>query len=105
MAKMDDYELHTTRVTIFGQEYVLKSSETEAYTQEISAFVDRKMKQVAHEMNIGDSTKVAIMVALEIADHLLRQRITHDEDESRAIDAVQRLGQFLDGVQKDGEAA
>ena len=105
MPKMDDYDLQTTRVTIFGQEYVLKSSESEAYTHKISGYVDRQMKQIAHEMNIGDTAKVAIMAALDIADRLLRHRAMHDVDQTRTLSAVQRLGQFLDGVQKDGEAA
>lgn len=102
---MDDYELQTTRVVIFGQEYVLKSNESEAYTQEISQYVDQKMKQIAHEMNLGDTAKVAIMAALEIADRLLQDRSLQNAEQTRAIAAGQRLGKLLDGVLKDGEAA
>jgi len=105
MPKMDDYDVKTTRVIIFGQEYVLKSSESEAYTHKISGYVDRRMKEIAHEMNIGDTAKVAIMAALDIADRLLQHRAMQDVDQTRTLSAVQRLGQFLDGVQKDGEAA
>lgn len=105
MPNMDDYDVQTTRVVIFGQEYVLKSKESEVYTQEISNFVDRKMKQIAHEMNLGDTAKVAIMAALDIADRLIQQRGVQDHDQTRTLDAVRRLGQFLDGVKKDGEAA
>lgn len=105
MPKMDDYDVQTTQVMIFGQEYVLKSSESEAYTQEISAFVDRRMKEIAHEMNIGDTGKIAIMAALDIADRLLRHQSTQQADQIRTVSAAERLGQFLDGVQKDGEAA
>ena len=105
MSKMDDYDVQTTRVVIFGQEYVLKSSESEAYTQEISGYVDRKMKQIANEMNSGDTAKVAIMAALDIADRLLQDRSLQQADQTRAIAAGQRLGKMLDGVLKDGEAA
>jgi cell division protein ZapA (FtsZ GTPase activity inhibitor) len=105
MSKMDDYDLKTTRVTIFGEEYVLKSGESEAYAREISRYVDRRMKQIAREMNISDPGKIAIMAALEIADHLFRYRQNRDADQTRAVSAVARLGQFLDGVLKDGEAA
>jgi cell division protein ZapA (FtsZ GTPase activity inhibitor) len=102
---MDDSDIQTTRVVIFGQEYVLKSSESDAYAQEISGYVDLKMKKIAGEMNIGDTAKIAIMAALDIADRLLKHRATQDSEQERTIAAVRRLEQLMDGVHKDGEAA
>ena len=102
---MDDYDFKTTRVVIFGEEYVLKSHEADVYAQEIAGYVDRKMKQIAKEMNIGDPAKIAMMASLDIADRLLRLRSNRDTDQGRANEAILRLGQVIDGIQNDGEAA
>ena len=103
MENRDDKSQQITRVNIFGSEFALCSSETPEYTQEISEFVHRRMMEIANEQNLGDVTKVAIMTALDIADQLLvhqARRQTHGE---RAVEALQRLGQHLDGTEKQVE--
>jgi cell division protein ZapA (FtsZ GTPase activity inhibitor) len=102
---MDDKKLQTTQVNIFGNDYVLSSNESDAYTQEIAAYVDRNMKNVANEMNLGDTAKIAIMASFEIANQLLMQRSHQKAEQLRADEALLRLGKYLDGVPKDGEAA
>ena len=105
MSRMDDKKLHTTQVNILGKDYVLSSNESDDYTQEIAAYVDRNMKNVANEMNLSDTAKIAIMAALDIANQLLLQRSRQKADQLRADEALLRLGKYLDGVPKDGEAA
>ncbi|MDP6040148.1 MAG: cell division protein ZapA, partial [Candidatus Latescibacteria bacterium] len=68
-------------------------------------FVDQKMKEIANTENLGDTTRVALMAAFDIADQLLRERTQIRADRLRADEAIRRLEQHLDGVKKDGEAA
>ncbi len=61
-------------VEIFGKTYTLVSEHSADYAQEIANGVDRRMTAVAAEMNLADTTKIAMMAAMEIADELLRTR-------------------------------
>ena len=61
-------------VEIFGKTYTLVSEHSADYAQEIANDVNRRMSVVAAEMNLADTTKIAMMAAMEIADELLRTR-------------------------------
>ena len=105
MSLADDKDVQEIKVTIFGAEYVLSSQESASYTHKIVGFVDQKMDQIAKTEKMGDTARVALMAAFDIADQILRQKIQHRADKVRAEEAIGRLEQYLDGVQKDGEAA
>jgi cell division protein ZapA len=105
MSRTDDKGVEEIKVMIFGAEYVLSSQESEAYTHKIAGFVDQKMDQVAKKEKMGDTARVALMAAFDIADQILRQKIQHRADQVKAAEAIGRLEQYLDGVKKDGEAA
>lgn len=105
MSLSDDNGLQKTHVTIYGAEYTLRSQTSEQYTHKISEFVDQKMKEIANTENLGDTTRVALMAAFDIADQLLRERTQHRADRIRTAEAVRHLEQHLDGVHKDDEAA
>jgi cell division protein ZapA len=66
-------------VEIFGKTYTLASVHSGDYAQEIADDVDRRMAAVAAEMNLADTTKIAMMAAMEIADELLRTRECRQE--------------------------
>jgi len=103
MINREDKSKQTTDVTIFGGDYVLSSQESEDYTHRISSFVDRKMSQIAVEQNIADTTKVAIMAALDIADQLIRKRETRSVSEDRAMEALARLTNCLGENEQNGD--
>ncbi len=98
MSHSDDF--HKTRVTIFGSEYVLSSEESEQYTSKISNFVDQKMNQIAETENIGDTTRIALMAAFDIADQIARQRTQRREVHIRIAKALRRLEQHIDDAKK-----
>ena len=104
METQGDKRTQTTDVTIFGDEYALSSQEAPEYTQKIADFVDCKMSEIASEQNLGDPTKIAIMAAMDIADRLLLIRAHQKVDRERAVEALRRLGQQVDGTDRDGEA-
>ena len=98
MSHSDD--LHKTKVMIFGSEYVLRSEESEEYTSKISNFVDQKMNQIAAIENTGDTTRIALMAAFDIANQIVYQRTRHREDRIRIDEAIRRLEHLIDGTNK-----
>ncbi|MCY3683849.1 MAG: cell division protein ZapA [Gemmatimonadetes bacterium] len=98
MAHSDD--LHKTKVTIFGSDYVLSSEESGEYTSKISNFVDEKMNLIAAIENTGDTARIALMAAFDIANQIVHRRTRHREDRIRIDDALRRLEQHIDGAKK-----
>ena len=98
MSHSDD--LHKTKVTIFGSEYVLSSEEEEEYTAKISNFVDQKMNQIAAIENTGDTARIALMAAFDIANEIVRHRTQRREDHTRIDDALRRLEQHIGGAKE-----
>lgn len=64
------------KVEIFDQTYNVQADGEEAYLREVASFVDEKMRAVAESTRQVDSTRVAVLTALNIADELyaLRKR-------------------------------
>jgi cell division protein ZapA len=67
-------------VEINGQRYPIRSHLDASYIAELAAFVDQKMSLAHSECPQGDSLKVAVLAALNIADECFRAR---DEDATR----------------------
>ena len=105
MEKRDDKKSQATQVSIFGSEFSVMSQESPDYTHKISDFVDRRMTEIASELNLADPTKVAIMTALDIADNLLQRRERHKAEKARAVEAVERLGRYLDRTDRNEGSA
>ena len=73
-------------VDIHGQRYPIKSSLDAAYVAELAAYVDQKMKLALQECPSGDTLKVAVLAALNIADEYFRAG-----DERLAVHPLLRL--------------
>jgi len=58
------------KIEIFDQSYNLNTDGNEEYIQELAAYVDGKMREVAEATRMADSLKVAVLAALNIADEL-----------------------------------
>ena len=67
-------ELESVTVTIFGKEYTLKGGADSEYVQEIAAFVDERMNEVARNSTVASTARVAILAAVNIADELFREQ-------------------------------
>ncbi|MEW6725018.1 MAG: cell division protein ZapA [Bacillota bacterium] len=61
-------------VTIYGEEYTLKSSASQEYVLKLAELVDRKMREVGEANPKLGISRVAVMAALRLADDLLRLR-------------------------------
>jgi cell division protein ZapA len=59
-------------IEIFGQRYKIrvKGEEDEKYIGHLTSYVDQKMHEVAVKSKSADTTKIAVLAALNIADEL-----------------------------------
>ena len=65
-------------VEIFGQDYALRTDDPE-YLRQLAGVVDKQMKQTARHAHSFDSTKIAVLGALQIADEYCQLRRDYDE--------------------------
>ncbi|HET9209423.1 MAG TPA: cell division protein ZapA [Thermoanaerobaculia bacterium] len=61
----------TTQVEIFGEVYSVRGGGENGYLQELASLVDRKMREVAEHVK-GDTARIAILAALNLADELFQ---------------------------------
>ena len=81
-------------VEIFGQRYPVRSSLDVAYVTELAAYVDRKMQAAADQTSGGDSVRVAVLAALNIADEYFRSRdgqVTRNPHADRRAIEIEQL--------------
>ncbi len=59
-------------IEIFGQRYKIrvKGEEDEKYIGHLTSYVDQKMHEVAVKSKSAETTKIAVLAALNIADEL-----------------------------------
>lgn len=64
----------TLEVEIFGATYNVRGDNDPDHLQELADHVDRKMREIAQHLSQADTTKIAILAALNIADELFEVR-------------------------------
>ena len=67
-------ESRVVHVEIHGQRYPVRSALEHVYVAELAAYVDEKMRLAMRECPQGDSLKIAVLAALNIADEVFRAR-------------------------------
>ena len=67
-------EPKSVTVTIYGQAYTLRGGAESDYVQEVAAFVDERMREIADTSSVASTAKVAILAAVNIADELMREQ-------------------------------
>lgn len=65
---------HSTRVTICGEDYTIKSDTPAEHTRAVAAYVDKAIREVMSSAAVVESHKAAILAALSITDELFRER-------------------------------
>jgi cell division protein ZapA len=78
-------------VVIQGQRYPVRSTLDPSYIAELAAYVDEKMRLASESNNTGDSLKVAVLAALNLADEIFRHRV---EKDGRAVALAARAGEI-----------
>jgi cell division protein ZapA len=65
---------HSTRVTICGEDYTIRSDASPEHTRAVAAHVDKAIRDVMGNASVVESHKAAILAALSITDDLFKER-------------------------------
>jgi cell division protein ZapA len=87
----------TTPVEIFGEVYNVRGDDENGYLQSLADVVDRKMREVAEHVKTGDTARIAILVALNLADELFQKDGERVEIREKVTALTEELGQALQG--------
>ena len=105
---MDQHASRVVTVEIHGQQYPIRSGLDPAYVAELAAYVDEKMRLAAHESPAGDTLKLAVLAALNIADEYFRladdERRQNDQVANRAA-ALERMMDLALGLENSQSRA
>ena len=83
-------------VEINGQRYPIRTTLDAAYVAELATYVERKMELAARESPAGDTLKIAVLAALNIADECFRAREEGSAQRSSLTVRTQELERMLD---------
>lgn len=87
------------RVSIFGREYEMDAGGlTPLEASQLASYVDQKMREIADNLHIVDTQKIAVLAALNIAFELGQrndENAISEEDEVRIGGMVQTLEKAL----------
>ncbi len=92
-------------VEIHGQRYPIRSGLDPSYVAQLAAYVDEKMRLAARETHSGDTLKVAVLAALNIADEFFRACDEVEMDQAALARRAAALERILDLALADGQDA
>lgn len=73
----------TVTVTIFNQTYSLRSVSGAEYVRRIASLVDERMREIASHLTTHDVSKIAILVAMNIADEMQSLKAWYESELER----------------------
>lgn len=85
-----------TQVEIFGQTYNVRAEGDSTYIHDLARFVDSRMREVAERAATVDTTKIAILAALNISDDLHQKERQRRDNPTDAVARAERLIRKLD---------
>jgi cell division protein ZapA len=85
-----------TTVQIFGREYKIRGHADKNYIREMAKYVDDKMKELASNASLPSPDRLAILVALNIADELFQEKTKSSETISAVELRADRLINLLE---------
>lgn len=101
MTKTRDADIVT--VEVFGGQYPVRSNLNAAYVKRIAEYVDRKMHAAADQTRGGDTVRIAVLTALNIADEhfrLLDARASGSDARRLTLELEELIDSALDNPPK-----
>ena len=95
---------NVVQVQIFGHSYTIRGEADHEYIMEVSAYVDRKMREITERLPVASLSKVAILASLNIADELFKERKQREKQSSELNERAARLNAVLDDLLQDEPA-
>ncbi len=90
----------TIRVEIYNQTYSIRSDGDNEYIQDLSEYVDSKMREISSGTMTVDSLKVAILAALHIADEFYQLKHAQAQNDSQLATRSSECSEMLDRILK-----
>lgn len=91
-------EPRVVSVEIAGQRYPIKSALDATYVTQLAAYVDEKMRLAARDTQGGDTLKLAVLAALNVADELFRARAAEGSLQHHWEHKAEELERLVDTV-------
>jgi cell division protein ZapA len=85
-------------VEINGQRYPIRSTLEPEYVARLAGYVDEKMRAAAESTPTGDSLRLAVLAALNIADELFRCRDHTRVKDGQLAERTEELERMVDRV-------
>jgi len=85
-------------VEIHGQRYPIRSGLDPEYVARLATYVDEKIRAAADSTPTGDSLRLAVLAALNIADELFRCRELSTARNGEIAERTGELERLLDRV-------
>jgi cell division protein ZapA len=93
---MANDEGRVVSVEINGMRYPIRSQLDAVYIADLAAYVEQKMRLAAQESPAGDTLKIAVLAALNIADECFRAREESSAQCSDVTERARELERMLD---------
>jgi cell division protein ZapA len=101
-------ESRVVQVEISGMRYPIRSHLDAAYIADLAAYVEEKMELASKESPAGDTLKIAVLAALNIADEYFRARHDGAAQRNGLTERALELERMLDlalGTEESGGAS
>ena len=89
-------------VEINGLRYPIRSQLDPAYVADLAVYVEQKMQLASRESPAGDTLKIAVLAALNIADECFRARAEGSAQQNGLTARALALEAILDLALRDG---
>ncbi len=84
------------RVTIFGEDYLIRSEMGQAYTERCARYVDSAIQEAHVRGHVSEPHKAAILAAMQITDRLFRSEAEKEELETAVGERLSELSRRID---------
>ena len=85
------------KIQIYGKTYSLKSSSDQVSTEEVAAYVDSKMRELAVVRSKNSSADLAVLAALNIGQELMELRKQTDANDQAHEEKIGRMLEAIEG--------
>lgn len=87
---------HLVELDILGQTYQVKVHGSYEWAQKVGQLVDETMRTIAKETRLNETTKIAILAALNLADRLVAMQDQQNATAEEVRDASRQIAKVLE---------
>ncbi len=94
---------NAVRVTIFGEDYLIRSEMGQAYTERCARYVDSAIQEAHVRGHVAEPHKAAILAAMQITDRFFRAQADREDLRREMGDRVTQMRERIEGVLGAGD--